>query len=280
MASRGSYLRKSLIVRLVKVLGGKSIIHLHGGGFREFYGDNSARKQAHIRKTFEIADAVIVLSSQWVSWAKSTFEKSDHIRLIYNAVPPLELNRDHINVGEIAFLGRVNDHKGVSDLIKAFAVVKASCPIATLKIAGDGNVEQYQAEVELLGLSESVSFLGWVAGSDKDALLSQADIYCLPSYKEGFPMGVLEAMSAGVPVVASRAGGIPDAIENGKEGVLFDAGDIDALSHALISVINDRELNQSCLMAARAKFERKFSTKAVMPQLDSLYAELLNEKVR
>ena len=279
MASRGSYLRKSLLVRLVKKLGGKVILHLHGAEFRNFYANEcSKNKQNQINKTFEMADAIIVLSSQWLLWAKETFAYSDHVAVIYNAVPSLQVNRAKSVTGLITFLGRIGHRKGVYDLIRAFAQVKTACPYARLALAGDGDIDNAKAEAESLGLLDSVDFLGWIGGLDKEELLSRADLYCLPSYNEGFPMGVLEAMSASVPIVASKAGGIPDAITDHKEGLLIDAGDIDELAQALITMIENRELNTAYSKAANQKFHKNFSLEAVMPQLDALYSKLLGYK--
>ena len=276
MSSRGSYLRKSLLVRLVKALGGKVILHLHGAEFNSFYSKEcSQKKQRHIKKTFEMADAVIVLSSQWLLWAKETLDRSDHVTVIYNAVPSLPISRTKSVPGLVVFLGRIGLRKGAHDLIRAFAQVKVACPYARLVLAGDGDIDTAKAEAESLGLSNSVDFLGWISGLNKKELLSRADLYCLPSYYEGFPMGVLEAMSAGVPIVASRAGGIPDAIADKKEGLLVDAGDIDGLAQALITVIKNRELNNTYARVAYKKFDENFSLSAIMPQLDALYAKLL-----
>ncbi|WP_067583052.1 glycosyltransferase family 4 protein [Endozoicomonas ascidiicola] len=277
MASRGSYLRKSLLVRLVKSLGGKVILHLHGAEFRDFYSKEcNKNKQNQIKNTFEMADAVIVLSTQWLLWAKETLNRSEHVLVIYNAVPSLQVNHTKSVPGLVVFLGRIGHRKGAIDLIRTFAHVKTVCPYARLALAGDGDIDTAKIEAESLGLLDSVDFLGWISGSDKEELLSRADLYCLPSYNEGFPMGVLEAMSAGVPIVASRAGGIPDAIEHKKEGLLIDAGDIDGLAQALITVIDNRQMNAEYARAGNQKFQENFSLDAVIPQLDALYSKLLN----
>lgn len=219
---KGSYRRKSVIIRLVKLLKGKVILHLHGAEFRDFYRDEcNMVQQRHIRHTFALADHVLVLSTQWLAWLQEVIGRTQGVSVLYNAVPSLALDRHLAQPGRIAFLGRLGTRKGVGDLIQAFALVKQRCPEAQLYLAGDGEIETYQAMAEQLGLNGSVHCLGWIAGEAKLKLLTQTDIYCLPSYNEGFPMGVIEAMSAGIPVVASRAGGIPDAISDGEQGRLI-----------------------------------------------------------
>ncbi|SDJ66782.1 glycosyltransferase family 4 protein [Microbulbifer yueqingensis] len=277
MASRGSYIRKSLIVRLVKWLGGKVIIHLHGAEFREFYSDEcNSRWQKHIRRTFDLADSVIVLSSHWITWAKSTLHKSDHVQVIYNAVPKMTVSRAKVRPGLVLFLGRIGQRKGVLELIRAFAQVVRIHPNACLKLGGDGNIKPYIQEVQALGLQEKVEFLGWVSGEKKRRLISEADVYCLPSYNEGFPMGILEAMSSGIPIVSTFAGGIPDAITHNEDGLLVEAGDVNALAGSIIALIEDRDLNRRLSEAALKKFDMNFSLDAIIPQLDVLYGKLLN----
>ncbi|WP_317627956.1 glycosyltransferase family 4 protein [Vibrio sinaloensis] len=278
MASRGSYKRKAFIIRLVKLFNTKAILHLHGAEFQEFYTNEcSPEKQNHIRSTFDLADAVIVLSTQWHSWMTTIVSDSTKVRVVYNAVETLDLTRTNVEHGRILFLGRLGERKGVKDLIDAFAVVVKRHPHARLALGGDGDIATYKQQVEKLGISDSVDFLGWVSGEQKRKWLSKADIYCLPSYNEGFPMGVLEAMSANIPVVASKAGGIPDAIQHGEEGLLVEAGKVDQLASYLELLISDRDLNRKYAAAAKMKFINNFSKQAVFPELEAIYSELMSK---
>lgn len=278
MSSRGSYRRKAVIVRLVKALKGKVIIHLHGAEFRDYYRDECDEPlQRHIQQTFVMADHVLVLSTQWLTWMNQVVGRTERVSVLYNAVPSLELDRSQVQPGRVAFLGRLGARKGVGDLIQAFVQVKQRYPDAQLYLAGDGEIEIYKAMANQLGLNGSVHCLGWIAGEAKNKLLTQTDIYCLPSYNEGFPMGVIEAMSAEIPVVASRAGGIPDAITDGEQGRLIDAGDIDGLAQALGDLIDQRAENQRLAEAGKQKFTENFSLQAVIPRLQSVYDELLKQ---
>jgi len=276
MASRGSYFRKAIVLRLCKLLGAKVILHLHGAEFQAFYNKESTKKkQEHICRTFDLADCVIVLSTQWMDWVQSIISKPSKVKVVYNAVPDLSLDRSQAVPSSILFLGRLGERKGVADLINAFKIVVETNPSATLLLGGDGELDEFKALAKSLGIEQNAKFLGWVAGVEKNKYLASADVYCLPSYNEGFPMGVLEAMSAGIVTVASTAGGIPDAITNEEEGLLITAGDVIALSDALIRVTSDRALNAKFVTAAKHKFDNNFSEKVVFAELDKIYAELL-----
>ncbi|MBU2892244.1 glycosyltransferase family 4 protein [Colwellia sp. D2M02] len=278
MASRGSYTRKSIILRICKFLGAKTIIHLHGAEFEDFYSkESSEKKQIKIRETFNLADKVVVLSSQWLSWINTIIQNRSKACIVYNAVPKVKLPKRTINNKNILFLGRLGNRKGTEDLIVAFSKISIEFPTIELHLGGDGDIRYYQEVSKKLGVVDQVKFLGWVAGDSKDECLANATIYCLPSYNEGFPMGVLEAMSAGIPVVASTAGGIPDAITNKKEGLLVKAGDVDALTEALRSLLSDEKLRAQYSDAAKIKYQENFSPDVIIPQLKNIYKELLDK---
>jgi glycosyltransferase involved in cell wall biosynthesis len=279
MASRGSYSRKSIIIRLVRSLGAKTILHLHGAEFEDFYKNEcSSKKQQHIRNTFNLADKVIVLSSQWLKWVNTIVKDKSKSCIVYNAVEEVTLPHQKEVSQSILFLGRLGQRKGTEDLINAFAKIANNFPMAELHLGGDGDIDFYRDKVTRLGIIKQVTFLGWISGEIKNKYLAKAAIYCLPSYNEGFPMGVLEAMSANVAVVASTAGGIPDAITDQQEGLLIEAGDVDALASALTTLLENDVLRKEYINAAKTKYQKNFSPNIIIPRLKRIYKELLEQK--
>lgn len=278
MSSRGSYKRKALLIKILSLFKVKIILHLHGAEFKDFYlNENTKKQQLNIRFIFNQVERVVVLSHQWHEWVSTLVEDSTKVRIIYNSVDSLALDKSKQIPGTILFLGRLGARKGVSDLLIAFSEVIKACPEAKLILGGDGDIACFKEQAKQLGLQESVSFLGWISGQAKLEHLAQADVFCLPSYNEGFPMGILEAMSASKAIVASKAGGIPDALIHQQSGFLFNAGDTKELAHLLISVIKNRKSNNQIANNAKQRFEDLFSEQAIIPQLDALYMELLNE---
>jgi glycosyltransferase involved in cell wall biosynthesis len=125
-----------------------------------------------------------------------------------------------------------------------------------------------------LGLSDDVEVLGWVSGAAKQRVLAEGTIYVLPSYAEGLPISVLEAMEAGMPVVATAVGGIPDAIEDGAEGFLVSPGDINSLVNRISQLLQDSDLRSRMGLAAKMKVATFFSPASVLPQIEALYRAL------
>lgn len=273
MASNGSYKRKSLLVRLIKLLGGKVIIHLHGGGFKLFYDASTAGNKRHILNTFIKADKIIVLSKSWYAWLNDTLGNSTKVSIVYNATEQVCENPDP-TAGHILFLGRLEEAKGVSDLIYAFAKVSHIYPTITLTLGGTGNLDFYKSLATELGVENKITFAGWVSGEAKEALLRSSDIYCLPSYKEGFPMGVIEAMSSHLAVIASDVGGISDAIEHNVTGLLFKAGEREQLVQHLDDYLSNEKLKNAVKINAFGKFNTEFSFDVVIPSLEKVYNEI------
>ncbi|HXJ38174.1 MAG TPA: glycosyltransferase, partial [Bryobacteraceae bacterium] len=103
------------------------------------------------------------------------------------------------------------------------------------------------------------------------AILATSHVFALPTHWEGFPLSVLEAMRAGLPVVASRVGGIAEAVEHGETGLLVQAGDPDAFERSLSTIVNDRALRMRMGAAGRAKYEREFTIGAMLRKTQQVY---------
>lgn len=277
ISSRGSFTRKSTVILLCKLCNVPVILHLHGSEFQEFYNnESSALKKLWIRTTFDYCDKIIVLSTQWKSWVQTIVREKGKISIIYNAVasaPGIQIERIPRTV---LFLGRLGQRKGVFDLLEASRLLVEEFPDFKLILGGDGDIKACQKIVNDNFLENNVTIAGWINGDQKEKLLSTSDVFVLPSYNEGFPMSILEAMSAGIPIIASNAGGIPDAITSGIEGTLIDAGDVPALYSALRNAFIEREKYQVFSVNAKLKFEQNFSLPVISSQLSSLYSNVLS----
>jgi glycosyltransferase involved in cell wall biosynthesis len=143
-----------------------------------------------------------------------------------------------------------------------------------LLLGGDGELETARQRAVERGVSSHVEILGWVRGEDKRRLLEYSTVYVLPSYNEGLPMSVLEAMAYGLPVVTTSVGGIPEAITDGVEGFLIDAGDVHSQAERLVLLLDDPELSRRMGELARRKAELIFSVECIVPQLENIYKQL------
>jgi glycosyltransferase involved in cell wall biosynthesis len=123
-----------------------------------------------------------------------------------------------------------------------------------------------------LGISDAVALPGWVTGAEKEAWMQRASVFVLPSYAEGMPMSLLEAMAAGIPTVSTAVGSVPEVVTDGVNGFLMAPGDTAALAKLLGRLLRDAGLRASVAAAARATVRRRFGADRMLARLEHLYA--------
>ena len=272
-SSRASFWRKSVFMAIAILARCPVIFHLHGGGFAQFYEAECGRARRGVVRFFlDRAAAVVVLSERWRTWM-ATATRNPRVICIPNPVPVVEAwpVPSHRNI--VLFLGRIERSKGIFDLLDVISALRAANPEIRLVCAGDGQLEAVKQYVQHLAIGDAVDFPGWIGPKEKGALMSRAAVFVLPSYAEGMPMSLLEAMAAGLPVITTEVGGIPDVVTDGVTGFLFTPGDTGKLEQLLRMLLYDTQLAQRIALAAREIIRRRFSAEQVVPQLEQVYAD-------
>ena len=174
----------------------------------------------------------------------------------------------------VLYVGRVSRRKGVDELVKAFARVAESEWDPVLLIAGreDPGYGRLVREIAVRErVAERVRFLGPVPNSEVPDLMCSASVFAYASRGgEGIPRAILEAMACGVPVVATRVAGVPEAVRDGVTGFLAEVGDVEGLAKGILRLLRDEELRKRMGGEARRLVEREFSYDAVIPRLVGL----------
>jgi glycosyltransferase involved in cell wall biosynthesis len=174
----------------------------------------------------------------------------------------------------IGMVGRLIEQKGMRYGIQAFSRIASEHPHAHLVIVGDGNLrEVLTQEAEMLGLMGRVHFLGW--RDDAGSLMLGFDIFLMPSLWEGFGLVLLEAMSAALPIVASRASAIPEIVVDGETGILAAPQDVDELAEALRGLLNDAPLRHHMGMMGQERLETTFSAARMIDQTYAVYQRIV-----
>lgn len=246
--SRGaSFYRKLLFVAMANVFRKIVILHIHTGALREFYLDPKHRlRQILVRWGLRRSDLIVVLGACWMADV-SRLAGSVPVRVLPNPAPegceapPTRGDRvQKGNVVRLVFVGFLYRAKGVHELVQAVAKLLAEGLKVHMTFCGVGpELPKLQREVESLGISRAVDFPGWLERNELAELLRAADIFVLPSYSEGLPNALLEAMAAGLPVVCTSVGAIPDVCAHTGGAYLFEPGDIPALVRGLRLLIED-----------------------------------------
>jgi glycosyltransferase involved in cell wall biosynthesis len=169
---------------------------------------------------------------------------------------------------------RLVPDKGIADLLQACAEMRRRGTDLVLRLAGDGSYRQELTQcAHALGLGAAVQFLGSV--SEMEAFYRTLDVFVLPSHSEGLPRVVLEAMASGCCVVATRVGGVPEAVRDGVDGLLVPHSDPRALAGALERVVEDSGLRQALAASARRRVEQEFTLDRVAAEVASVYERSL-----
>lgn len=272
LAGQNSLLRKLPMIAFSKLLGKPVVLHVHA------YSPDSLFKETPgwaVRCAFRSSQQVIALSPTWGKFIQREFPEMP-ISVVPNptAVPAVV---QHINPSQptVLFVGKLEPRKGYSDLIKAAKQVLEAVPDARFILAGHGEVEQALKLASSLGISHAVECRGWVDRSDLPNLLNGATVFCLPSYNEGVPMAVLEAMSYALPVVTTPVGGIPDVITHQSNGILVPPGDHKSLGAELVRLLQNKNgLQQTLGEAARQTVQQLCSPHTVERGLATVYDSL------
>jgi glycosyltransferase involved in cell wall biosynthesis len=282
-ASRGSFWRKSVVCLMARAAGRPYLVHLHGGGFTRFYERESGPLgRLLIRSTLAHAALVIALSEEWRERLLRICPTAK-VEVLHNAVAiPDRAGLQPLEEPEptLLFLGHLLRDKGIYDLVRAFARVAGQFPRLKLVLGGVGQIDEVRQLATRLDVHERVLCPGWLGPERKNAALAASTIFMLPSYAEGMPMALLEAMSWELPVIATPVGGIPQLVTSEVNGLLVAPGDIDGLAGAITRLLQDRTLRARLGAAARATIETGFSLQEALAKLGGIYDRFGVEKRR
>jgi len=172
----------------------------------------------------------------------------------------------------LVYVGRLTPLKGVDRLIRSFAHLLKQLPHAKFSLIGSGeSFFDLKDQVEDLHISDRVDFIGWVEHEKLFTYLSSADLFCLPSETEGLPTSILEAMSMGIPVLATDVGGVSEIVEHGVSGILIPPRDEEALTQALCQLATDPVLCNRLGEGAFSSWQKLRSRGEIMNSLMAAY---------
>lgn len=274
-ASYISFLRKAVFLGLARVARVPTVLHIHGAEFEKFVDQKaSSLVRAFVLYSMRNVDRIVALSGRWQDYFHLL---APNVKIVVIANPvrvPPKWRMGMEEHGRLLFLGRAEQRKGIFDLIDALCLVREKVPSAKLVICGDGDLELVRQAAQRAGVADSVEILGWIRGSDKETQLHRAQVFVLPSYDEGLPVSMLEAMAYGKAIAVSAVGGIPEAVSHLTHGVLLEPGQPSDMADHLVRLLENQELREKLGSAARARVEECFSEEAVIAQVSQLYAEL------
>jgi len=269
-----SFVEKGMMILHAKRKGVKAVLAPRSGYLKGEI-QNKAWMRTFAKRVMSKADYIIMQGSSWQSfYGKNLKIGSSKLKVINNWInsePYSGGNPQQSNQPlRAVFLGWVEPNKGIHDLLHVIADLKTTEVL--WQIAGDGkSFEAMKTLAHELGIENQVKFLGWVKGEEKIDLLTSSDFFLLPSYNEGLPNALLEAMASGLACVATRVGAIPDVIEDGVDGILIEAGDRKGLELACQNLIADSKKRIQMGEKAQNKIQKQYSIERASSKFAQLF---------
>ncbi len=281
MAERLSLLRKSAIVLSCRALRLPVVLHLHAAQLHHFYRRLPAPLQRLTRWVFRQASCCVVLGQAGRRFVVGELGvPPERVRVLINGVPePAVPRRTAPATGtasarrQVLFVGNLSERKGVSDLLAALALPGFDAARTQVRIAGGGDVKHYRERARALGLGDWVHFEGWADQGQVAELMAASDVLVLPSYDEGLPLVILEALAHGLAVVCTPVGEIPDALADGEEALFVPPGDPRALAAQLQRVLADHALRLRLEHRGRARHAADFSMQRFFEGVAAIHRE-------
>lgn len=272
-----SFYRKMPFIYLGCLFGIPVVNHIHGAEFDSFYEKASRRKKRLIKKVYNKCSRLIVLSEEWRALI-GRIAPAHKIDVLENyCILPKTFSMQEKKKGQILFLGEIGERKGCFLIPDILERIKQSCPDARLVMAGSGQTAQVKRAFAEKGLSGSVFFPGWVGKKKKQKLLKESEIFLFPTYYEGMPMAVLEAMSYGMGIVTTNVGGIPRLIIPGRTGYLEVPGDIEKMAEDAVHLLQDESLCAKLGEQARERVAKRYSLEVHLGHLEKIYQKVCRE---
>lgn len=265
-----SFWRKAIFIYIAKFFHKKVVWHMHAGRFAIFYQQH----RYAVRKVVNKSDVIIALSEYWKEYFKNEFP-TKRVEIIKNVISAPRVHKQQTGYFTLLFLGLLGKNKGIYDLLECIWDHKVEFQgKLKLYIGGNGEIEHVKQLIKEYGIANIVIFEGWVSGDKKIELLNKSDAYILPSYKEGLPISILEAMSYGMPIISTPVGGIPEIVSNGENGYLVEPGNKEDIYKAIISLLNDSDLRNRMGSVSLSRVGEHLP-EYVEKQLETLYDSLL-----
>lgn len=285
-ATRGTYIEKAVFGIVAKSVGGRVIFN-----FRNDY-PNLHDKLSSFEKRLSLlflsrVDVVLVQYTAAAHYLKQCLgETGPRIHVIGNGLDPewrTSIDQKYRGVGDgqcrVIFLGSIGTRKGVYELIEACARIRDR---GRKRFSVDifGNAEKFEDMDRLReliakrNLDGTVRSYGWVTGKERIESVRRGEIYVLPSYAEGFPNALIEAMACGLAVVATRVGAIPEIVEHGKNGFLIKPGNVEELTERIDSLICDQKQRHEFGAYARRCVLERWTFEKCKQNYWNLYKEI------
>jgi glycosyltransferase involved in cell wall biosynthesis len=276
LAAHGSTVRKLVLMWMLRAFRIPALLHIHASKFIPFCESLGPRTRKLLVLSLSRASRIVVIGDYWRRYIVEVLGVPARlVSIIHNAVPLPDRPVPRTDGGKcrIVTLGLLGARKGTPELLDALATPVMRKLAWEAVIAGNGEVQIARERAAALDLTTRVKIPGWINAATVAELLATADIFVLPSHNEGLPVSILEAMGAGLPVVTTPVGAIPELVV-ADTGILVPPGSPDALADALAELVGNPKLRAQLGARARERVEQQFRIDLTAAGFMSIYRSL------
>jgi glycosyltransferase involved in cell wall biosynthesis len=257
---------------------------LHGGAFIDFWNKiRETRKKINLNELNKL-DILLVASNYWKRVLQNRCGVKTRIEILYNPInesfESIELKFNEQHCDNILYGGRISIDKGVLDIIESANLVLNNLECRFL-LAGitlkENDLNKCKDLIKKYKLDKKVLIIGQVTEEEKIKLYEESSIFLFPSYYENFPLVIIEAAAAGLAIITTRVGALPEFFEHNKSVIFVEPGNVEQISEAILELINDAEKRRFLGKAAREVFIKKLGRKRIFESLDNIYKEVLKD---
>lgn len=271
-AGRGSWKRENMLAACGRLLGYRTLMHCHCNISELTEHQGLEAVSGKLAK----ADANIVLARSYKDFAEQKL-KLKNVNVVPNFVqsPAVTVPEKHEGETTFLYLGLLNEAKGFFDLLEACAELSRRGECFKLIVGGVKNEDKVRSFISRNKLEDIVELRGWISGEKKEQAFREADVLVLPSYSEGMPMVIIEALQRGIAVIGTEVGAVPDMVDKGVNGEVIAPGDVAALTSAMKELIDDPARLAAYRKAALSKGQ-EYTAGKVLPMLQEIYRKTLD----
>lgn len=268
--------RSCTYILIAKLLNRNVIFHLLNA-IDIFWKESSGFSRFLMRYVMNRCDVLLVQSQVIKKFVESI--SSTKVIAIYNGVETGKFkneiskkNYSNMKV-QVVFVGGLSKNKGVFDIIQAARLIQNNQ--VHFLFVGKGDTGEFKEHARFKSVDGKVKFTGEISEDEKIKLLSESDIFVLPSYAEGQPVAILEAMSAGLPIISSSVGSIPEIVRDGENGFLIEPGDIKNLAGKIKLLAKNLEIRKSISINNYKIARERYDIQRVFTEIDMVYRDLI-----
>ncbi|MDQ7783361.1 MAG: glycosyltransferase family 4 protein [Desulfomonilaceae bacterium] len=286
------FLGTALFMALARLAGVRVLLHMHGTDWGGFYAEASAFRKLYTRLGLMLPAHIVVLYGLWEQKIRELLPRTD-VRIVSNFIrgssPPnraeVQKTRRDLGLEDDDFLvlttGAVGWRKGSFEIVRAASRVAAEDDTIRFVLVGgeeeDGEMGMVLDRIEKEHVRGRVTLTGEVERDRIPCFLAAADVFLLPSFIEGMPISILEAMEAGLPVISTKVNAIPYMIEDGVSGLLIDPGSPDQIARAVLRLKQDAGLYEKLANGSRQAFNEKFEYSIGIGHMRTLFENILGK---